>query len=112
MLLLSNVDAQDEEDGLVQVQLTTDEACYTRLNTAFLLERNLKLWAQSVVSGAETIVLGKKDTNKKITGIQVLKTDNLPENEHREVCFEFLHRLLCWMDAQMPVTVSTYTSIF
>ncbi|XP_021943663.1 uncharacterized protein LOC110863535 [Folsomia candida] len=104
VLMMSNVDAQDSEGRFLQVQIQTDSNCYKRKNASLILEKNLKLWSQAVVSGCNWMVVGYKTFDNHITKIDTVGVDEFsPNAEDKEQCYDFLNRLLDWIKAHLPV---------
>lgn len=103
--MMSNVDAQDSEGRFLQVQIQTDSNCYKRKNASLILEKNLKLWSQAVVSGCNWMVVGYKTFDNHITKIDTVGVDEFsPNAEDKEQCYDFLNRLLDWIKAHLPAS--------
>lgn len=99
------MDAQEESTGeLVQVTIQTESNCFVGKENAFHVERNLKTWAQAVVSGASKVVIGTKDKGgTRILAMKTILTEELSNGvEMKEECLQFTHRLLDWIKAQLP----------
>ncbi|XP_035711584.1 DNA polymerase eta-like [Folsomia candida] len=106
LLLLNNVDAQDSSGNYVQVTLSADQTEFKNNNASLVLELNLKLWAQAVVSGAERLVIGTKNKKNLLTRVQLLETDEfratLMKREEMAKCFNFQDRLLTFIKIHLP----------
>lgn len=102
------MDAQDSSGNYVQVTLSADQTEFKNNNASLVLELNLKLWAQAVVSGAERLVIGTKNKKNLLTRVQLLETDEfratLMKREEMAKCFNFQDRLLTFIKIHLPVS--------
>jgi hypothetical protein len=112
LLLLSNVDAQDSAGDFVQVQLQTQENSmrgWKNNRESFMLERNLKIWSQAIISGSKTVVIGHKNGRNHITKINYLTTEEFSADvEDKQLSYNFVNRLLEWIHKQLPVSNDTH----
>jgi len=98
------VDAQHEDGEFVQVQIQTEASAYKKVNPSFMLERNMKVWSQAVVSGSKRLTIGYKDKQNYITKMETLTIEELGSTfENRDTCLIFVDRFLDWVKAHLPV---------
>jgi hypothetical protein len=102
MILVNQIDGLDQEGERVQVSVNN-----TNRRAEFARGRDLKLWAQCIVSGTDKVLLGFDDEYYTLSSIGLHEFQEFSRNADLDGslsdCLQFQNHLLRWIKAHLPV---------
>lgn len=103
ILIVNHVSAQDQNGQLTQISLFNQ--LYWPEKSPQTNTRKLKLWTHSLISGANSILIGKRDHLGMLQEVENLTIGDLQSqlDGDSSLCLQFENRLLEWIKLHLPV---------